>query len=233
MSCKPTPSAPSFPTRSPSAVEAGESGSFPDGTVVQTVAHETDARTALMRGMVEYLRTLTVAEPGGRELRFETVVEGQAVPDESTKFPWCCVSAPEESRYSGGMVPRVTSDNRIPAPEKGDREVYAVPTANFDTTLSLTFVCEKEERIHLMRMLEADLQFPDRLRQGKYGVTVELPFYMGMRADYAPVSSQYVDSSGDARQARFGGVMKVSASLKVARIVERPRAKPMLSTSVR
>lgn len=233
MSHRSRPPTPTFATRAPVVPGGSDSTVHPTGTVTQTVDHEVDARTALMRGMCEYLRTLSVLEPGGKVVKFATVVEGQSEPEASAAYPWCCVMAPEEAPYRGGMAPRPKSEDRISAPDRGGQEVYAVATSSFDTTLHLVFWCEKGDRTALMRMLEADLQCPDQLRQRQYGVTVELPFYMGRRANYAPVSSQYVDSSGDARQARFGGVMKVSASISVARIVERPRARPLLSTSVR
>ncbi len=220
----------SFPDRTAAVVLPGESVVHPTGIAASTVDHEEDARTALIRGMMACLATLSTSDAGGRVVKFATIVEGQSEPDDAAKFPWCSVMAPDEASYAGGMAPIPRKADRVETPRQ-DLESYVVETSHFVTTLHLTFVSNKVDRKLLMKMLERDLQYPDGNR-GKYGVTVELPYYMGRRADYAPTASQYVDSPAEAARARFGGVMKVSASLSVARIVERPRIKRAISTSV-
>jgi hypothetical protein len=164
---------------------------------------------------------------------FATVTEEHAETEDPSALPWAVVKAPDESPYRGGFTPVPDSSDRIGESTGSDRDLYSVKTADLPVMLEVEIVASKADRIVLVRELESELLMSPLLRQREAGITVELPYYMGYRAKYVAAAIRRVNSPDEARRDRFGAVMKVSATIPVARIVERPKAKARLSTSVK
>ena len=61
--------------------------SDPDTREAITARRETDARTALTRGLADYLRDLSITWEAGREVTLLRVLEAWAQPEELSKFP--------------------------------------------------------------------------------------------------------------------------------------------------
>ncbi len=82
----------------------------PSKSQLLTSNRETDARTALKRGLKEYLETLSFTAPGGRTVAFERVVDVWADHEVKVVFPSAIVYSIGEGSYdASGFTPSVST----------------------------------------------------------------------------------------------------------------------------
>jgi hypothetical protein len=182
-----------------------------------TINRETDARTALTRGLAEYLGGMTTSGTGGRPLAFRRVFSVWAQPEELAEYPAAAVLATsgsyDSSRFTPGRGPRiVTPDQR-----------YILASAEFVVDMTVEVWCnDPKERAAIMAMLEDRLLSPF---DSRYGFLLELPHYFNARAQYEPISMDYDDSEENAMRRFRKALVKVRGQVPVLRLIELPDAK--------
>lgn len=181
---------------------------------------ETDCRTALTRGLKEYLEQLSI-EMSGRQLRLATVVESWAEPILPAKYPGACVYGAEAGSYDWTRfspkpqaVGRRTSRRAETEAQDG---VATSPAQGLDQLNHIFFASEyvadliveiyttdPTERVAMVAMME-DASVPV---DWMMGFRLELPHYFNIRATYEHKTLEYVDVADDNQKrwriARFG-----------------------------
>jgi hypothetical protein len=198
----------------------------PDDRQVLSVNRETDCRTALTRGLKEYLEQLSIEMPGGRQLRFREVKETWAEPVEPAVYPSATVYAVGEGDYDWTvMAPRVArvSTARASGPAS-DRVLLFVAEYVLDITVEI-WCTDPKERMALVAMCEDAFDPVDFM----VGFRLELPHYHNIRATYEKKDMAYQDFESNAKQrwrvARFtvnGKVAQVRLSTPI------PNARPRI-----
>lgn len=184
--------------------------------VVYSSVRETDARTALARGLAEYLAQLSIQAVGGREFKFNDVFPDWAEPEEEANYPQACVYTDLEGTYEdSSFTPNMSSKNRVPQPD--GRYVVSPNGYAIDFNLEIRAV-DPQERMWLSAMVEDALDPVDF----RSGALLELPHYFNQRATYRKRRSGYTDDSTRAqariRIARF----IVTANIAETRLEFRP-----------
>ena len=184
----------------------------PEARYALTAQRETDAHTALARGLAEYLGQQTI-EVGGRKLQL-TAYTTWAEPEDAVRYPAVAVGG-AEGAYDRGFTPSLqkTVDASI--------RLFAVSEFAQDLKVEL-WATDPRERSYLMALIEECLNPVDWM----YGMRLVLPFYHNAVATYELMSSQYLDSSEDAlakyRRAQF----TVRGNVTTYRLLNFPTAVP-------
>jgi hypothetical protein len=183
----------------------------PDRDYVPTITayRETDAHTAIARGIAEYLGQQSV-EIGGRRLQLKTYSQW-AEPEDNVSYPALAVGA-GQGQYVRGFTP----DGFLHFEQEG-YQLQAVTEFTQTLTLEL-WATDPRERTYLTAMVEESLNPHDWM----YGLRLALPFYHGTTATYELVSTTYMDSAEDA-VAKFRKVQfSVESSITVYRLTYLP-----------
>jgi hypothetical protein len=181
-----------------------------------TTNRECDARTALTRGLAEYLASMTASGPGGRPLAFRRVVSTWAQPEELAEYPSAAVLAGAgtygSSRFTPGRGPRIaTPDQR-----------YVLNSAEFTVDMTVELWCtDPKERAAMVALLEDRLLAP---LDSRYGFILELPHYFNARAQYEPTGLSYDDSEENAMRRYRKAVLTVKGQVPVIRLISLPDA---------
>lgn len=219
----PTSTPPGAPTQPPIGgpsrlVEAGEPHVF-------TINRETDARTALTRGLAEYLASMTTTGVGGRPLAFRKVLSNWADPELMAEYPSAVVLASgqgsyDPSRLAPGRGPRIaTPDQR-----------YILSSSEFVLDMTIELWCTDDKaRSGLVAMMEDRLLAPF---DGRYGFLLELPHYFNARAQYEPLALSYGDNEQNAIQRHRKAFLMVRGHVPVLRLIELPDAKMSAKVTV-
>lgn len=179
---------------------------------------ETDAHTALARGLAEYLGQQSI-EIGGRKLQLTTYTTW-AEPEDQVRYPALVVGG-ETGIYSRGFTPSLQTTIQ------NDVRLMAVTEFEQDLNLEI-WATDPKERAYLGTMVEEALNPVDWM----YGMRLLLPFYHGAPATYQLMSSQYVDSSDDA-MAKYRRVQfTVRGNVTVYRLLDFPAAHPRSQVDV-
>lgn len=177
-----------------------------------TLVHQTDVRTALARGLAEYLKTVQT-QMEGRSLRFKDVFFTWAEPEDPGQYPSAIVWANDPGDYdSERFTPGLGSADKVP----GTPDHYLMQPCEFVQLLYVeVWATGRQERMALTAMLE-DAFFPV---SWMYGFRLDLPHYYGMRGVYEPLNMNYLDNAEDARR-RFRKVgISILARAPVVRVV--------------
>lgn len=190
--------------------------------IAYTANQETDARTALARGLSEYLEQLIFHAPvGGRELRFDKVLDTWAEPEDEAKFPRAIVGASgvgvyDASKFTPGPP---TSRARLAAPDGR----YLMSACAFVQDLTLeVWTNDPSAR----RLIVAGLESAFNPVDWMYGFQLELPFYFNERAVYALKDMAYLDSEQDAMRRYRKAVFTISGEVPVVNVFSYPLMKP-------
>lgn len=199
------------PSRSKLVAASGTKHTF---TTVRT----TDSRTAVCRGLAEYLSSIVVNAPGGRQHRFNHVYQTYAEPDDNAQYPsaWVYTESPamfDASRFTPGIASKDrTSDGQ-----------YLMQTADLVADLTVEMWCtDPKERSELTHGMEIALNPVDWM----YGFILELPHYYNQRAVYSLLSMQFVDGEEDAMRRYRLAQFVVNAQLPVIQLRRYPDMKP-------
>lgn len=158
---------------------------------------ETDVRTAIARGLKEYLEQLTWVASGGRLHRFAEVFDTWAQAEAAARYPSAAVVAYGDGDYDASSFTPV-------AYEVAEGVGLAkVAELKIDMEISV-YATDNRQRAALVAMLESALNPVDWM----YGMRLELPHYFGSRATFEPTPMRYYDSPEEAiRRFRRAGVM--------------------------
>jgi hypothetical protein len=167
----------------------------------------TDTRTALARGLKEYLEHKTINWVGGRLLRFEAFKVVWAEPEEPAKYPSAALVGEGPAGYQDSeFTPRLVKLTE----EAGDgsgRHLRQVAELQQNFSLQL-WATDPVERQGLVAMVEDALEPAEFMT----GLRLELPYYFNVRATYEKLSLTYEDSETAAhRRSRKALVMVVGS----------------------
>ena len=158
-----------------------------------TGRRDTDATTAILRGLAEYLGQLEGEGEGGRVVRFEQTFAGYPQAESLAAYPSLVVLPSGRGEYESGKL--------TPTPSRADR--LAKPDGRFiispyDLALPVNVVVyaqDEAERSNAVALIE-DAFAPVSWRGG---FRLELPFYHGARAAYEILGVTYDDSQAAQR----------------------------------
>jgi hypothetical protein len=176
---------------------------------------ETDARTAMARGLTEYLRSLSIELDGGRALKFTTVVDTWAEGEVMAVYPSAAVHSEESGMYEvSALTPQINE-------AQPDGRYFTVSRSLRQQFLVDVWCTGPKERMALAAMLE-DASDPV---EWMGGFLLELPHYHNARAQFDAFSGQYMDVEADAAQRYRRFAFVVTGMVPV--VVVRDRRKPL------
>jgi hypothetical protein len=162
--------------------------------LVLTLRQETDARTAMTRGMREYLEQLSMPWTNGTELQFRSVHETWASPEDDAQFPSASVYALEPLSYGLGddASPFTPQLRQVP----GTSATVLCPTFGELRMLVEGWGQNSEQRMLVAAALEAALHPVEWMN----GFWLDLPHYFGQRAKFSAETSNYGDDEENAHR---------------------------------
>jgi hypothetical protein len=152
----------------------------------------TDARTALARGLQEYLQSLSIVWEGGRLITLKDVKVTWATPEDPTVYPSAVLVGAADAVYEASSFTPKLIQVQEGADSRYIRQVAEL-TQEFQLVLWTT---DPVERMAMTAMVEDALSPAEFM----YGLRLELPFYWNVRATYSPQSLLYDDNSADAQR---------------------------------
>ncbi len=192
--------------------------SEPDYDLKLTAYRETDAHTAMARGLAEYLGQ-QVIEVGGRKLQLTTFTTW-AEPEDTIRYPAAAIVA-ESGVYDRSFTPTYIETIR----EKERLIAYS----EFAQDLMVeVWATDPKERSYLTAMVEEALNPVDWM----YGMRLLLPFYHNTVATYELMSSQFLDSSEDALAKYRRVQFTVRGNMTVYRMLSFPDAQVQLDVEL-
>jgi len=217
---------PTIPTCSPGAPDETLPPLGPTRLITQpgtphrfNVQQEADARTALCRGMKEYIEQLSF-DMLGRTVAFKQVFQTWADSEDIADYPSAAVNGSAPGKYND--TPKFSAE--LPNPTEGipGTRDFIISACEYvlDMTLSV-WATDNTERSALVAMLEQALNPVD----WRYGLLLELPFYFNQRATYELLEGGYVDDEPDALRRRRLARYTIRGSVPVTRVEKLPRAK--------
>lgn len=189
-----------------------------DEAPVYTARRNVDVRSALTKGLAEYLSGLEVVAEGGRFLAFRKAFYAWAEPEDVAEYPSVIVLANLDGTYvDSKLSPGLNPRKRLPEPDGR----YFVEACDYQLDMQVQVWTND----HNARMVLADAvenaMFPTTWM---YGIRLELPFYHGVFAEYELYSSGYVDSEIDADRRIRRATFTVRGRLPVVRLAKFPAA---------
>lgn len=194
--------------------------------MVQGTKHEfttrrtTDSRTAVCKGLAEYLESIIVEAEGGRKHRFKKVFQTWAEPDDESQYPSACVYTMQSAIYDASrFTPGVSSKNQA-----ADGS-YVMQYADFSVDLVVDVWCtDPKERQELCFGIELAMNPVTFM----YGFILELPHYYNQRAVYEMKGMNYLDTEEDAMRRYRRAIFTVGVQMPVIQLHKFPEAKPFV-----
>lgn len=193
--CAPPPLPPVLPPGTGAGL-APDDGSrlvrLPTELMATTSRRETDSHTAVRRGLKEYLEQQVIDLWGGHQFRFARVFDDWAQHEDRAVYPAAYIYSANAGSYDASSFTPVYNQ----ACRLADGS-YLLTYAEQVVLLDLECWCtDPEERIGAAMLVEDALTAVD----WRYGVRVELPHYFNLRADYALMTAQFIDTEDQAVQ---------------------------------
>jgi len=182
-----------------------------------TLNRETDARTAITRGLAEYIGQLVV-EINGREVQFKQVFDTFPDVEDDAVYPAAIVWSEEEGRYDHSkFTEQLQPENRLPPPDD-DKFLASAAEYVLDARVE-AWATDGRQRAALVAMLED--AFSPVLFTGA-GVRLELPHYFNQRAEFVLMSGGYVDGDEQASRRFRAASVVVRGRVPVVRVIRAP-----------
>lgn len=192
----------------------------PETGPVYTANRETDSRTAVMRGMAEYLETMSYSQEGV-PYSFQKVFQNWAEPEDISIFPSAAVYALEEGKYdSSKFSPVVDPSMQLPEP---DGRYVTMPTELMQEFIVEIWANPPNARGVLVQMLEDASNPVDWM----YGFRLALPHYYGAIATYELLGVSYEDNELAAQQRFRKAALRYSAVMPVIQLLDRPKLRDL------
>jgi hypothetical protein len=189
-----------------------------------TANRETDARTALTRGLAEYIATLQIEAPGGRHQAFAQVFDTWPEQEEIASYPSAAVYAVDLASYDASQfTPSVGSKVAVTGGQ------FLLAGTEFVLPILLdVWAQDPEQRQILVAMIE-DAFVPVDWR---YGPLLELPHYFGARGAYELMQGGYIDDEIKSQQRVRRAHFQVTGRVRMHRIATFAEAKPQARIAV-
>lgn len=160
----------------------------PDDQEILTDVRTADARTALARGLAEYLATQKLIWEGGREMAFKSVNVSWAEVEQATEYPSLAVTTVGPGQYDFDVPPRLVQAGTG----------YLRQTSELQQEFQVTaWANDPMQRVGLGALLEDAMLAPVEFMSG---FRLEFPFYFGTRATYLARSVAFQDAPQDAQR---------------------------------
>lgn len=185
-----------------------------------TQVRETDCRTAMTRGLKEYMEQLRSSALGGREVAFKSVLQTWAEPEKPARYPSAIVYGSTDGTYDASrFTPGVNAAHRI-APPDGR---YLMQLAEYVSDLTVELWCtDPNERVNLSMLLEDAFNPTDWM----YGFRLCLPHYFSARATFEMKSLAYADTEEEAKRRYRRAVFTLEGRVPLIKLVGIPPARP-------
>jgi hypothetical protein len=185
-----------------------------------TIERLTDARTALTRGLADYLQQQVAVADGGREVRFKRVYSTWADPEKFAEYPSATIWTPEEGIYDGHSFTPTLDPRYQVDPPNGP---YLVKMAEFAVALMVDiWTNDTKMRQELTSLCESVLNPVDFM----YGLRLELPHYFNERATYSMEAMKYWDDEEHVIRRYRRSSIRVQAQVPVVKVSSFPLAQP-------
>lgn len=185
---------------------------LPDDRQELTGDRETDARTALTRGVKEYLEGLEITMNRGRRSRFAKVVETWAESEDPAMYPAAVVFAVEAGEYDASRFsPKLT------VIQGGGAALREVSELSQQVVVEV-WATDPKERMALVAMLEDGFEPVDWMT----GFRLELPHYFNARATFEKLMMSYDDSQESAQKRHRKAVFILAGNVTQYRRVDVP-----------
>jgi hypothetical protein len=177
-----------------------------------TLVRETDARTAMTRGLQEYIEQLSIDWDGGRSERFKHVTDTWAEAEERLAFPSAAVYSMDTMSYGGDEESPMTPTTRT---DGATNTQYILPN---ECVLQITvelWCQDPGQRMAVVGMLEDAFNPVEWL----YGFRLYLPHYHGQIAEFNVLGMSYLDSEEDAKRRYRKAVFVLTGRVPLVRVL--------------
>lgn len=171
---------------------------------------ETDVRTAVTRGLAEYLESLhTESTQRARSFRFARVLDTWAEAEEVGKFPSACVYAVGDLAYDDArMTPKVLDEAKFVSPIT-QKVSYLAALSELSLPLSVEiYANDPVERMACVKMVEDGLNPVHWM----YGARLVLPHYHNAHATFELTRCIYRDDGESVQRRLRGATFSVQAT---------------------
>jgi len=198
-----------------------------DDPMALTARRDCDAHGALVRGLAEYLETLSI-DNDGTALRFKSVAQDFADVEDPHLFPRAAVYSMSLGNYdASNLTPVIRSRAKVYV--MGEEAVYLLKASELRLDITVeVWATDKDARQALVAMLEDAFCPVD----WKYGARLELPHYYNTRANYQLTGVTYLDSDTEVARRKRGAMVTLSAQVPVLRPIALPTARPRTEVTV-
>ncbi len=177
---------------------------------------ETDCRTALTRGLAEYLSQQSIDFADGRQLALKNVLSSWAESEDTATYPAALVSSVGTGEYDmSRFVPGAPIAAAFP---NGQRLITGAEFA-IDMTVDL-WANDPPARSGLVAMIEDALVPVD----WRYGALLELPHYFNVRGTFELINSTYIDGDLPGMQRYRRATITVRGRVAQMRVLRYVRA---------
>lgn len=177
-----------------------------------TTRRDVDARTALAKGLMDYIRGRELVV-NGRAVTFRKLFSTYAEQEDEAVYPSAAITTDGPGTYDAAKFNAgINKGDAIPDVP----EAYLLTSTDLVQNMTLeVWATSNAERAAVMLLLE-EVLFPV---EWMYGMRIAVPYYYGLHAEYLPLDSIYLDSAEDAKK-RFRKVeITIEARIPIARVV--------------
>lgn len=200
----------------------------PDTRQVLRPTKLTDARTALLRGIKEYVEELTIAVQNRHDVAFRQVIEGVAEPEQVSKYPAAAVYGYGPGNYAweeGTLLP-LQHENEDSLPQ----DTMALLPGEFTLELAVeVWATDPHERVAMVSMLE-DAFSPVEWMSG---FRLVLPHYASVHAEFGMKSSDYTDDEPNVARRYRRALVLLEGRVPVVRFKKFGRLDPRAVTEAK
>lgn len=168
-----------------------------------TFVRTTDLRTALARGLKEYLEKLSVVWEGGRLLAFKRALITWSDPEDPAKYPSLVLVGQQDMVYEAAML----TPTLIQSDDGTKRYLRQVAEGHQEFQL-IIWTTDATARMALTAAVEDAFEPTDFMS----GLRLELPYYFNVRATYEKLSLFYDDTGGDVQRRWRRAVLRLNAN---------------------
>lgn len=197
-----------------------------DSNVELTLNQETDTRTAMVRGLCEYLEDMEFSYFGERVFRFKKVFESWSEFEENAEYPSAFVYEQVEGEYDneGKLTPSVELRDM-----DSPHGLYLVCYGEYTQSLAIQlWATDPVERMALVAMIENHLNPVE----WKTGVSVVLPHYFNAVCTFELRYCKYEESKEQSMQRYRVASIGIDARVPLLRLGGYPTARILSDVTV-
>lgn len=196
-----------------------------NASVRLSLSQETDTRTAIVRGLCEYLEDMEFSYFGEREFRLKKAFENWAEFEANAEYPCVFVGDQGDGEYDSSKLTPSVEMTDMDSPNG----LYLVNYGEYSQVLTIQlWATDPVERMALMAMMESQLN----PLEWKYGVSVVLPHYFNAVCTFELRYCKYDESREQSMQRYRIGLMSVEARVPLLRLSSYPTARILSDVTV-